>query len=778
MGHRSERLHIREVLERPAVGDRAARAPRVRRPRCLRVHGESDDSSAVRIGSSVQGKLELTEESQPVWAELEKGIENEERVQISSGILSNDKQRLYFCTKNGTLFELLGVDPLRWENHGRPPGTTLATVADGAVFKPGLMFTISGAGSLYEYDPTKKPVWRKHVHREGGTNLLATKACSFYGVFGPHTASLFLLTTSGELIERRLNQRKWKWVVHGNPDGDHPLTSITCASQDENAAAAALFATAASGLMFEYRMQKPSGDNREDPWLRHEHPSQAPVASGVPGLQLQPGRLVFMLDDGRLGELHLSGHGGETVGPNTPASVRRKSLLKYVWSVLDSPITEGWNAEYCTEQRGPSNCIAGTKGETSSSNRGKDSRRSQQSYLLPAAAPDEHHGVVADEGIDKFFRLRLMQEGSSFFMVTKDGLMFEYLSHDDAWLWLRHEHSTRMRSVVGSYNGSLFTVDEHGSLLLRERTATDLTWTNCTAMRKGRAVASGPPWDSGIPGRMSSAKLEDSIFFVSRTGRLLQFKVAMRKFKWKDCKKPAGVKIVSIVDQERFRENVVFVVGRNGRLYQYNKVTEIWHEHFQSQHLVLAGSPGTAMRPGVESLGGSIFMISKDGGLVEYEWSSTDGWEWVEHGTPHTSNATLVGAPGPGFGGNQVFLVGSDGNVYLRLFDDGEWKWRNYGFPKNVGEKGDEERCEEKEYADGFENAGENIENISGDNVCDPKVSSTRAIAYSDNTAVFELEDGRLAEMRRNGDKNWEWSRIIGTPTSRCSANFWTSWAS
>lgn len=156
--------------------------------------------------------------------------------------------------------------------------------------------------------------------------------------------------------------------------------------------------------------------------------------------------------------------------------------------------------------------------------------------------------------------------------------------------------------------------------------------------------------------------------------------VALRNFKWKDCRNPPNTKIASIVDREIFRENIVFVIGSNGRLYQYNKVTELWHEHLQSQHLVLSKVPGTAMRPSPLSSKGSLFMLSEDGGLVEYNWNSLDGWNWVEHGTPD-QRVTLVGSPGPCFQDSQLFLVGSNGRVYLRLLDLGTWQWRDCGFP-------------------------------------------------------------------------------------------------
>lgn len=63
----------------------------------------------------------------------------------------------------------------------------------------------------------------------------------------------------GYLIERRLQQRKWKWINHGNPK-DHILSSITCLSEVNLAENAnSLFLTTASGYIFEYRIPDHSG---------------------------------------------------------------------------------------------------------------------------------------------------------------------------------------------------------------------------------------------------------------------------------------------------------------------------------------------------------------------------------------------------------------------------------------------------------------------------------------------------------------------------------------
>ncbi|XP_068661133.1 uncharacterized protein [Aristolochia californica] len=527
------------------------------------------------------------------------------------------------------------------------------------------------------------------------------------------------------------------------------------------------------------------------------HPPQAKVARGIPGLQLQAGRMVFPLDDGRIGELHFAGLGGDTWGPSPEISPKRKSSLKYEWSILDAPETEGWNAEYCTNERGPTNCFMGmrdTLGDDEEENEMSLTtalRRRRGSmfnnYLLPRTHANDLTVVSQQNnflrnGINTNFRMRVMQAKRSFFLITDSGITFEYLYIENVWIWLRHDHSTSMKGVLGSYNGSLFLADKDGNLLIRERNTDGLSWINCTAMRKGKQVASGPPWD-GIPGKAPIVTTEDSLFFVTRNGRLLQFTVALRKFKWKDCSNPQNIRIASIVDQETFRSNIVFVIGRNGRLYQYNKLTELWHEHLQSPHLVISRLPGTAMRPSSLSLMGSLFMFTENGGLIEYSWNALDGWKWVEHGTPNR-NVTLVGAPGPYFEGSQLFLIGSDGNVYIRYLEHRMWKWKSFGFPSTEQTKSGakfegrdtlSQECLVDDVISNWQKHGQSINDLKKN--CDAKVAPIRPIPFSEDSVIFELRDGRLAELQRT-DLQWVWSRTIGTPTSLCVENYWTALAS
>ncbi|GAA0143010.1 hypothetical protein LIER_03787 [Lithospermum erythrorhizon] len=752
-------------------------------------------------------QMRLNEDSQAEWIDLKPILnpriddqtEQSSALKLTSGVITHDKERIYFCSKSGSLLELSETDPVRWINHGRPSGADVAIIADAEIFKPTVIFTISSEGHLYEYDKSAKTPWKKHIQKEGSTestSLATSTGCTLLSTSRTHWISLFLLTKGGDLVERRLHQRKWKWLVHGKPD-KYPLTSITCTTQDVlTEYSNFLFLTTASGYIYEYRISKESGLEREnedlETWENHKHPPFAKVAIGIPGIQLQVGRMMFLLNDGRVAELHVQGLGGETSPINQKFNTRRKTGFKFVWSILDAPESEGWNAEYCTGERGPLNCITGTKEEyvelddersLSISKRRRIGINAEQNYLpisstseiLSSISSEEYSSPFPDNNwINTNFRLRQMHGGKSVFVVSDDGMLYEFLSNDNLQLWLRNdEQSTAVRGIVGSYNGTLYVVDEHGSLLLIKDRSIDenMAWINCTAMKKGRKVISGPPWN----GVSTTATPQDALFFVSTTGKLLQLTVALGNFKWKNCKNPQIVRIACIVDQEEFRRNIVIVVGKNGRLYQYNKITELWHEHYQSKHLSLSRVPGTTMRPSSSLTKGSIFMTSVDGGLVQYKFDSVDGgWKWIEHGTPSTS-VILAGSPGPCFSGLQLFVIGSDGGVYLRYYDDQAiWRWKNLAFPYTEGnvDNGIDQESGTLTEAERLQRQQHTDEN------CDRKVESTRPIPVTEDSVIFQLRDSRLAEMGKNGEGNWIWKRTIATPNSKCLDHLWTTLAS
>uniref|UniRef100_A0ACD5VRS6 Uncharacterized protein n=1 Tax=Avena sativa TaxID=4498 RepID=A0ACD5VRS6_AVESA len=389
-------------------------------------------------------QLQLNEHAQPIWTEMTFSYEQHftnigEKTQsqathIRNGIVSRNGRKLFLSITNGSLFEVTELQPLRWNCHGRPPGADVSYISDAENARPGTVFTVSSTGDLYEFDRETKPSWKKHIWSEQTTknvSLSSSVGSALHGLLGSNSVSLFLITKDGLLVERRLHRRKWKWDKHGAPKGQR-LSSITEVQQDEFNDATSMFFTTTTGKVFEYQFPKYTGgdprNNIRGLWVNHMSPDHAKVARNVQGLQVQVGRLIFQLDDGRLGELHLPGLGGDHFGPGQQNSIRRKVSNKYEWSILDTPETEGWNAEYCTEEHGPTNCITGAM------NVAADTEPTTLSNALPRRRKEEGkkhylhvHSHESDEteshnflsrSIYLNFHMRVMHADRSLFLIT------------------------------------------------------------------------------------------------------------------------------------------------------------------------------------------------------------------------------------------------------------------------------------------------------------------------------------------------------------------------
>lgn len=775
-------------------------------------------------------QLTVDANTQPVWVEtgpsfpstssIDNSVEDSNRnVRLRSGIPSADGTLLYFATEDGSLVELSELHPVKWINHGRPRGGDVAAIVDAGTLRSEVIFTVSTIGELYEFDTKSRPSWKKHIWGKSSTeniSLAPSRGCTLHSLVGASSASLLLLSKDGLLLERQLFQRKWKWFMHTTPKNiSFSALGPTFINETFGTKTFSIFLTTKTGLAYEYQLPKLSGAARgngiSEKWINHGQPQDAKVARSIPGVLLQAGRILFALDDGRLGELHLSGIGGEDVGPYLHNMLRKKALASYEWSIIDAPESEGGNAGYCTEAHGPSNCIEGVRDALDQDDAtdfgisSKIRRRKGRIYQSHSTGhKTQNHALhfeinetfLTINNIGTLFRIRAMQPDRSFFLVTDSGMIFEHLYNENLWLWLKHDHSSPIRGVLGVYNGSLFVVDDYGHLFIRERDSSGLIWVNCSAMEGGRQVALGPPWDA-VHGQDRKATKEDALFFVSRSGSLLQFTVALRKFVWQDCGQPQNTQVAFILDQELLRYNVVFVVGKDGRLYQYNRVSRSWYEHDQAPHLVLSSLPGVVVRPSFMSMSGSLFMRSEDGGLVEFHWHTMDGWRWTVHGIPE-KDVDLSTAPGPSFEGNQLFVIGSNGQVYSRYLDGKKWKWKGFGSPLPeilnifpIEDASDIHNREWKSHSDYKEDIKDfpysnqlssNPEATSGsqhiyfiDIDCDEKVAPVRPVPFSRDSVLFMLRDGRLAELRKTEDGDWKWIRIINTPTSHCRSSYVTA---
>lgn len=95
-------------------------------------------------------QMQLGENSQPVWVDFRpvidydrlKETDQDTATKLRYGVISHDRERIYFCTRSGLLLELCGIQPPSWINHGKPPGANVAAIADVGTVKPDIIFTV------------------------------------------------------------------------------------------------------------------------------------------------------------------------------------------------------------------------------------------------------------------------------------------------------------------------------------------------------------------------------------------------------------------------------------------------------------------------------------------------------------------------------------------------------------------------------------------------------------------------------------------------------------
>ncbi|KAL3698138.1 hypothetical protein R1sor_012214 [Riccia sorocarpa] len=803
--------------------------------------------------SGVLYQLQIDGSGQLLWVNCgpwlpsntqDSGVSSSNVSLVKSGLVSADDSAVYFATTDGSLTELQTLHPMKWVNHYHPRGGDVAAIADAGTLRSGITFTISTSGDLYEFDYRSKPAWKKHV-RKGSVmedlSLAPSVGVAVHGLAGAASASLFLLTKDGVLVERRFQQSKWRWILHPVPDDDDPLSRslgplLMEAEPNSARGMLSLFLTSENGVLWEYKLAK--GNSRTAPesgvWLEHGHPFQTPIVKSVPGVSLSPGRIFFSLLDGRIGELHIPGLGGGNVGP---VGVRERkqqvgstttTSTSYTWSILEAPETEGGNAEYCTSVRGPANCLEGIKDSqsgwqppvstsTDSSQRkrtglkGRTWRRggggggagrveatassSPSSVVIKDIDPVTDFSTLSrgapwNGSVESQFMLRTMQAEKSIFFVGRDGTAFERFLNGETWLWLKHEHTLSLTGIVGIYSGGVFVVDAGRNLFLRERIGNVLHWLNCTEMSGGRRVVSGPPWDHGLLGETHAATVEDALFLVDEAGNLMEFLVALRQFAWRDCGHPPGTTVAAILDQETLRYRVVFVVGVNGRLYHFNRVTRQWISHHQPQNVLLSPITGTVVRPNIQSTRGSLFMRTEDGGMVEFHWDTFEGWKWTDHGFPEPG-VNLSTSPGPNIGHKRLFVVGSDGKLYSRFWDETQWAWIGHEHPKpetvlqaerNIRNMIDPDQIGLQRVADEtdanpvYTNLKYGVMDVyvSFNGECNLEVASIRPVSLSSSVVMVVLHDGRVASLKSE-DGNWKWVSVHDTPTSSCQSSYWAA---
>lgn len=666
----------------------------------------------------------------------------------------SSERSLYAISDSGELFQVAHLRPYtKWVSHRFPRGAPLrAVVAVGDQIADSV-FAISGTGDLYEFEPASGR-WRHHPRPKSATGgiIPARGARVSYAVdeSGTRADSIFMRSRNNRVLERRYTEAQgWRWHSHPAPaNGSVSLVGSvadivvpdTRAAKKGGWPGVLVFGENGQAHTLVIRPGVPAEwSTLPPPSTASAHAHLAPIRP----IELGPNRRLYLADDGRLAE-HSWGikDGGDG------------------WVLHDVPELEGGDAECCTPEKGPANCLQGTRLEQSHSSdkgssgqwRDRHSKDKKGSKAKGGKSRDERATLrpidVASATVNTF-KLRAMVH-KSLFIVTPDGDVMERYWNGKHWVWLSHHSDQPIAGILAVYNGTVVVLDTAGQVLVRERFGNSLRWLK-VGLAPG-AEGGGLPYGNGTVKVTGSSATDQCcgplgqhaplppprlLFFVGEDGELKELAATgSRPPRWGNAGAPPSTGVAAIADAGMMRAHSVFIVGKDGTLHQYNLLNSRWTDHGAPPNAPLSQLAACHLRSVLGSQHASLFLRAEDGTLVERRYDaqfpgSTKGsWTWIERGTP-VPNVALTAAPGPSIGDRNVFVVGDDGNLYeLTLEDGGKPTWYYHGQPPQG------------------------------------PVAPVRGISLSTQELVFALEDGRLAT------RQWSW---LGGAANGAASGAW-SW--
>jgi hypothetical protein len=191
---------------------------------------------------------------------------------------------------------------------------------------------------------------------------------------------------------------------------------------------------------------------------------------------------------------------------------------------------------------------------------------------------------------------------------------------------------------------------------------------------------------SGSVGQVSAHYRSTSIDFYAFTrtvsGNLylryapMAFNDSTPSWSWHNLGKPQNASIASDPSSASYAGfEYAFVVGSDQHLHSVRGAPWVWSDH---------GTPGAGIglvgRPTTIVYGNSLytFIVGTDGQLYLRSWNGI-AWSWVSAGTP---NGTLLeGSAAAVTRGNtiQVFVGGVNDHLYLREWTGSLWQWSDRG---------------------------------------------------------------------------------------------------
>lgn len=282
------------------------------------------------------------------------------------------------------------------------------------------------------------------------------------------------------------------------------------------------------------------------------------------------------------------------------------------------------------------------------------------------------------------------------FVLASDGDLYIDVYDGGTWTWANLGHGgvplSGTPAVInypasdGTQHENVFLVGSDGNLYVDVYDGNRWTWANL-----GNA---GVPL-TGSPAVMNYASsdgvLYEHVFLQGSDGNLYLNAYSGSGWAWVNLGN-GGVPlsgtpvVITYPGSDGVQHENVFLLGSDGNLYldYYDGHGWTW-VNLGNPGVPLSGSPTVMNYPGSNgALHEHVFLRGSDGQLYQDFYDGT-GWTWVKlgnGGTPLSGGPAVMNyAAGDGLQHENVFLVGSDGNLYLDGYDGTSWTWVNLGGP-------------------------------------------------------------------------------------------------
>lgn len=294
----------------------------------------------------------------------------------------------------------------------------------------------------------------------------------------------------------------------------------------------------------------------------------------------------------------------------------------------------------------------------------------------------------------KYRTTSLVQQMSMFYLTNAGGLTEVF------WDWKQHKFLTRFHYqgtsdllsprlvfISAAFGTSLFAIDSRGRLLQRcyddgygltcenfgaqVPASAKWLWKRVTVRDMDAVRFQGPI----VP---SSAQDGKKLYLLTSTGKVVILHFSQNFNKWKSIHPPQDVQLVTVTDGQSF-EGSVFAISADGRLFEYNLDSKAWDDR-GSPDTRLASYEGVALNARMTR---GLFLVDRKGQFVVY---SVDTREWRVLGTPE-NGVSLNCPPTASQLGHMTyfFFIADDGAMYsydldMHSRDDGiNGRWTKHG---------------------------------------------------------------------------------------------------